>query len=410
MSGATDEHELFPPVLRDLLAACGPSGNETAPAAVWRDAARAFGAEVQTDLIGSVSARWPGAAGKPAAASGAARGAAKGSPGRAAAAASAAGTSDSGVRRLVVMGHIDEIGLIVTHIDDDGYLWFGEVGGWDAQVLVGQRVRIDTREGSLPGVIGRKPIHLLRDEDRKKVAEVRDLHIDIGARDGAQAAALVRIGDVAVIAADPLRLPNGRLAARALDNRLGAFVALEAARLAAQAAGTGGRGKRGGAARKAGGGSDWELVAVAAVQEETTFGGSRTSAFALAPDAAIVVDGTHATDAPGIEPKQAGKHELGSGPVLSRGSTLHPGLFELLHETAEREGIPFTVEAAGRSTGTDADAVHLSRGGVPTALVSIPMRYMHSPVELVALADVHACARLIAAAAHTLDTQTSLAR
>ena len=146
---------------------------------------------------------------------------------------------------------------------------------------------------------------------------------------------------------------------------------------------------------------------MAAAQEETTFGGSRTSAFSLEPDAAIVVDVTHATDAPGIEVKESGKHELGSGPVLSRGSTLHPRLFELLHDTAEREGIPFTVEAIGRNTGTDADAVHLSRGGVPTALVSIPLRYMHSPVELVALADVHAAARLIAAAARTLGADVS---
>ncbi len=361
MSDAAAED--FPPLLRDLLGAHGPSGNETAPAAVWRAAAASFGAEVDTDLLGTPRAR-----------------------------VVAAGDGED-PRRLVVMGHIDEIGLIVTHIDDEGYLWFGGVGGWDAQVLVGQRVSIDTRGGALPGVIGRKPIHLLREEDRKKVAELRDLHIDIGAKDGEQAADLVRIGDVAVIAADPLELPNGRIAARALDNRLGSFVALEAARLVAQA-----------------GDAQWEVVAVAAVQEETTFGGSRTSAFALEPDAAIVVDGTHATDAPGIEVKQSGKHELGSGPVLSRGSTLHPWLFELLHETAEREGIPFTVEAVGRSTGTDADAVHLSRGGVPTALVSIPMRYMHSPVELVALSDVHACARLIAAAARTLDAQTTFAR
>ncbi len=359
---ATDEtDESFPQVLRDLLTAHGPSGNETAPAGFWRAAAEDFGAEVDTDLLGSARARVAGAGGDP--------------------------------RRLVVIGHIDEIGLIVTHIDDEGFLWFGEVGGWDPQVLVGQRVSIATRVGALSGVIGRKPIHLLRDEDRKKVAEVRDLHIDIGAEDREQAAALVRIGDVAVIAADPLELPNGRIAARALDNRLGSFVALEAARLVAQA-----------------GGAQWEIAAVAAVQEETTFGGSRTSAFALEPHAAIVVDGTHATDAPGIEVKQSGKHELGSGPVLSRGSTLHPVLFELLYETAEREGIPFTVEAAGRNTGTDADAVHLSRGGVPTALVSIPMRYMHSPVELVALSDVHAAARLIAAAARTLDAQSVFAR
>jgi putative aminopeptidase FrvX len=353
--------EDFPQVLRELLAARGPSGYETAPAAVWTAAARAFGADAQVDVVGTPSARVPG--------------------------------RDSSARRLMVMGHIDEIGLIVTHIDDEGYLWFREVGGWDAQILVGQRVVLGTRAGEIPGVIGKKPIHLLREEERKKVAEVRDLHIDVGARDGEQARELVRIGDVAVLAGDTVELPNGRVASRALDNRLGSFVALETARLVAQA-----------------GGAEWELIAVAAAQEETTFGGSRTSAFSLKPDAAIVVDVTHATDAPGIEVKEAGKHPLGSGPVLSRGSTLHPRLFELLHDAAERESIPFTVEAIGRNTGTDADAVHLSRGGVPTALVSVPIRYMHSPVELVALADVHAAARLIAAAARTLDAGTSFAR
>jgi putative aminopeptidase FrvX len=170
-------------------------------------------------------------------------------------------------------------------------------------------------------------------------------------------------------------------------------VALEAARLVAEA-----------------GGAEWELAAVAVAQEEITFGGSSTSAFSLEPDAAIVVDVTHATDAPGIDVKEIGKHELGSGPVISRGSTLHPQLFELLHETAEREQIPFTVEATARSTGTDADAVHVSRAGVPTALVSIPIRYMHSPVELVQLDDVHACARLIAAAALRLDGGAAFSR
>jgi putative aminopeptidase FrvX len=354
-------------VLRELLLARGPSGYETAPAAVWRAAAERFGAQVSTDLVGTPSAR---------------------------VVSGARVEASAPLRRLIVMGHIDEIGLIVTHIDDEGYLWFREVGGWDAQILVGQRVVLGTRDGEIAGLIGKKPIHLLRDEERKKVAEVRDLHIDIGAKDGKQAGELVRIGDVAVIDGAPLELPNGRLASRALDNRLGSFVALEAARLVAETNGA----------------NEWELVAVAAAQEETTFGGSRTSAFSLEPDAAIVVDVTHATDAPGIDVKEAGKHELGSGPVLSRGSTLHPGLSELLYDTAEREGIPFTVEAIGRSTGTDADAVHLSRGGVPTALVSIPLRYMHSPVELVQLEDVHAAAALIAAAALRLDAGTSLAR
>jgi endoglucanase len=170
-------------------------------------------------------------------------------------------------------------------------------------------------------------------------------------------------------------------------------VALQAARLLAEA-----------------GGAQWELAAVAATQEEITFGGSRTSAFALEPDAAIVVDVTHATDAPGVDVKESGKHQLGSGPVLSRGSTLNQGLCELLFQTARAEKIPFTVEASARATGTDADAVHISRAGVPTALVSIPIRYMHSPVELVQLDDVHACARLIAAAALRLQSDTSFAR
>jgi putative aminopeptidase FrvX len=352
-----------PEVLRDLLEARGPSGYESAPARVWREAASAF-AEVSMDVLGTPLALVAPKHGY-----------------------------ESTARRLLVMGHIDEIGLIVTHIDDDGYLWFRAVGGWDAQILVGQRVVLDTAEGPMTGVVGKKPIHLLREEDRKKIADIREMHIDVGARDGEQARERVRIGDVAVIDAGPAALPNGRLTSRALDNRLGSFVALEAARLVAEA-----------------GGAQWEIAAVAAAQEETTFGGSRTSAFALEPDAAIVVDVTHATDAPGIDVKEAGKHELGSGPVISRGSNLNHRLFELLYETAEAEDIPFTVEASARATGTDADAVHISRGGVATGLVSIPIRYMHSPVELVQLGDVHACARLIAAFALRLDGDTSFAR
>jgi putative aminopeptidase FrvX len=359
---SSPEAQSAPQLLLDLLAARGPSGYESAPADVWLAAAGEF-AKVSTDVVGTPLALVEPKHGY-----------------------------EQAARRLLVMGHIDEIGLIVTHIDDEGYLWFREVGGWDAQILVGQRVVLDTRGGPVKGVVGKKPIHLLRGDERKKVAEIRELHIDVGARDGEQARAMVRVGDVAVIDADPVVLPNGRLSSRALDNRLGSFVALEAARLVAAA-----------------GGGEWELAAVAAAQEETTFGGSSTSSFSLRPDAAIVVDVTHATDAPGIDVKEAGKHELGSGPVITRGSTLNDGVFELLYETAEAEKIPFTVEASGRSTGTDADAVYISRGGVPTGLVSIPIRYMHSPVELVQLDDVHACARLIAAAALRLERETRFA-
>jgi putative aminopeptidase FrvX len=351
-----------PQVLLDLLTARGPSGYEGAPRKVWLEAAGSF-AEVSTDIQGTPLAR-----------------------------VSPKHGFEQSPRRLVVMGHIDEIGLIVTHIDDEGFLWFRSVGGWDAQILVGQRLAIDTRQGPITGVVGKKPVHLLREEEAKKVADIRDMHIDIGARNGEEARELVRIGDVAVIDAQPVELGNGRLTSRALDNRLGSFVALEAARLVAEA-----------------GGAEWELASVAVTQEEITFGGSRTSAFSLEPDAAIVVDVTHATDAPGIEVKESGKHALGSGPVLARGSTLNATLCELLFDTAEAEKIPHTLEATSRATGTDADAVNLSRGGVPTALVSIPIRYMHSPVELVQLDDVHACARLIAAAALRLGRESSFA-
>jgi endoglucanase len=295
--------------------------------------------------------------------------------------------------KLVVVGHIDEIGLHVSHIDEDGYLHFGQVGGWDAVVLVGQRVCLQTRNGPVRGVIGRKPVHLMKDDDRKKVPETKELHIDIGVDSADEARELVRIGDVAVIDAEPFELRQGRVVSRALDNRVGCYVAAESARLVAAA-----------------GGAPGDVLALAVAQEETTFAGSRTSAFAHAPDVAIVVDLTFATDQPGIELGPITRHKLGSGPVIARGTTLHPRVFELLHEAGEQEGIPFTVESLGRGTGTDADAIHLSRSGVPTGLVSVPCRYMHSPVEMVSLDDIDAAARLIAAFAQRLEPGISFER
>jgi putative aminopeptidase FrvX len=349
----------IPPVLRSLLTATGPSGYETAPAGVFREAAGAF-AEVSGDVMGSSWARVKGTADGP---------------------------------TLAIVGHIDEIGLIVTHIDDDGFLRFTGVGGWDTQILVGQRVELATRGGVVPGVIGKKPIHLLKDDERKKVAEVKELHIDIGAKDGDETRSMVRIGDVAVISGEPVELPNDRVVSRSMDNRLGCYVAYEAARLVAEAGGAAG-----------------DVVAVAAVQEETTFGGSQTTAYALRPDLAIVVDVTHATDAPGIDVNELGAHAFGSGPVVERGSNLHPAVFELLYEAGEAEGIPFTVAASARHTGTDVDAMHLSRGGVPCGLIGLPLRYMHSPVEMVDLGDVDAAARLIPATARRLAADATFGR
>ena len=214
-----------PELLRELLTAAGPSGHETDPARVWRAGCAEFAQEVAADHIGSsrarVSARPPG-----------------------------------GGPVLAVVGHIDEIGLHVSHIHQDGYLHFGQVGGWDPVVLIGQRVSVSTRSGPVPGVVGRKPIHLLKEDDRKKVPELKELHIDIGARSDDEAREMVRIGDVAVIDAAPVELPHGRLVSRALDNRIGCYVAAEAARLVANA-----------------GGAPGDVLALAVVQEETTFAG-----------------------------------------------------------------------------------------------------------------------------------------
>jgi len=254
-------------------------------------------------------------------------------------------------------------------------------------------VKLKTRNGDVVGLIGRKPIHLLKDEDRKKIPELKELHIDIGAKDGEEAAELVRIGDVGVIDAEPLNFRHERVVSRSLDNRVGCYVAAEAARLVAES-----------------GGAPGDVLAMAVTQEETTFAGSRTSAFAHDPDLAIVVDLTFATDQPGVELGQITKHPLDSGPVIARGTSLHPLVFELLYEAAEAEGVPFTLESLGKGTGTDADAIHLSRAGVPSGLVSVPCRYMHSAIEMVSLADVDASARLIAAFARRLKPGTSFDR
>jgi endoglucanase len=348
---------LSTPVLLDkLLRAGAPSGYEGPAAEVWREAA-SF-AELSTDGIGSSIARVGEA-----------------SP------------------LLAVVGHIDEIGLIVTHIDEKGFLWFAPVGGWDPQILVGQRVEVRGRDRLVPGVAGRKPIHLLEADQRKKVVELKSMHIDIGAADREEAEKLVRVGDPIVIRTEPMQVLGGRLVSKSMDNRLGAYVALESTRRCAEGKGPGG-----------------SMAGVAAVQEEIGLFGARTSAFELRPDIAIAVDVTHATDAPGVEEKENGVHPLGSGPVIGRGSTLSPKVFELLVETAEAEGIEYSVSASGRSTGTDADAIQIARSGIPTGLVSIPLRYMHSPVEMVDLADVESTIALLAAFGSRIKAGVDLSR
>jgi endoglucanase len=291
----------------------------------------------------------------------------------------------------MLAGHVDEIGVMVVHVDDEGFLHFGAIGGWDSQVLVGQRVVLEGRAGPVAGVIGKKAIHLVKSEEKDKVSKITDLWIDIGAASKAEALERVRVGDAGVIACSALELPNGRLASRSIDNRIGAFVVLEALR------------------RLAADPPRACAVAVATTQEEigVSGGGARTSAFRIEPDAAVVVDVTHATDFPGAEKKEQGDFKLGGGPVLCRGSAVHAVVFDQLVAAAEAEGIPFAIEAAPRYTSTDADQVYTSRRGVATGLVSVPCRYMHSPNEMVALEDLDRTAALLAAWVRRLETGTS---
>ena len=343
--------------LERLLNAAGPSGFETAPARVWREEAQSFASEVWTDVTGN----------------------------------SVASLNPQGRPRVMMAGHIDEIGLQITYVDENGFVFFDEIGGWDSQVLVGQRVLVLGRDGAVPGVMGKRPIHLLKPEEREKATKTRDLWVDLGASSVTEVKELgVRVGDPMVLDAGMIRLAGDRIVSRAIDNRIGAYVVLEALRLLSEDP------------------PEVAAFAVATVQEEIGFsgGGARSSAFSIEPDVALVVDVTFSTDVPDIEKKELGDHEIGGGPVLSRGSANHPVVFDGLVDAAEAEGISFTLQAAPRATRTDADGIHLVRFGVPTGLVSVPNRYMHSPNELVSLSDLDQSARLLAAYIRRLGPET----
>ena len=342
--------------LRKLLDTPGPSGFESAPARVWREEAQGFAAEVRPDVSGN----------------------------------SIAVVNPEGAPTIMLAGHIDEIGIIVQYIDDEGYLYFSPIGGWDPQVLVGQRIRLLGRDRDVTGVVGKKPIHLMKNDDREKSSKFTDMWIDIGVAGRQEAEALVTVGDPGVIDARMVEMPGGRIVSRSIDDRIGAFTVLEALRRYAE---------KPGPAR---------VVAAATTQEEIAWqaGGALVCASCLGPQMAIVVDVTFATDHPGIEKKEIGDHKMGSGPVLTRGAIISPVVFELLRRTGAANEIPFTVHAAGRDTSTDADAIHIAREGVATALVSIPNRYMHSPNEMVSLDDVDHTAELIARTCREVTPKT----
>jgi putative aminopeptidase FrvX len=348
-----------PDLLLELLQAPGPSGHEDEAAAVWREAASAF-AEVSSDTLGTSFARVRAA--------------------------------EVGAPTLAVVGHIDEIGVVITNVEPNGLLSFITLGGISPEALHGQRVELLTEGGRLPAAIARKRLYPDQLRDRGRL-ELADLHLDIGASSREEAESLVRIGDAGVWVGPPVALPGNRLLSKALDNRLGAYIALEAARRVAEA-----------------GTAQVDVVAVAAVQEEIGPYGARTAAFGLDPQVALVVDVTPATDVPGGEARRQGRIELGSGAMIARGPILNRHVSDLLGSVAARDGIPHAFEVYSATTATDADEIHLARAGVPTGLLSIPTRYLHSPNELCSLDDVEAIVQLVAAFALALERDQSFVR
>ncbi len=330
--------------LKALLLAPSPSGYEQPAQAVVRSYVQAFADQVTTDVHGNVIvAKNPGAP-----------------------------------VRVLLAGHCDQIGLVVTYIDDKGYLYSKPIGGWDPQQLIGQRMTVWTQNGPIPAVIARKPIHLLKEEERNKVVKLEEMWLDIGANDKEEASGLVAIGDPVTLELGYQELRNGLANAPGMDNSTGVWVVIEALRRAAQQP------------------LNCAIYAVSTVQEEIGLRGAQTSTFGIDPHIGIAVDVTHASDCPTMDQRQQGDIRLGGGPVIERGPNVNPKLFTRLVETAKGKAIGHQLAAHNRGTGTDANAIQLVRAGVVTGLISIPNRYMHSAVETIALDDLDRSADLLA--------------
>lgn len=328
-----------------MLETASPSGFEEANAAHYRNYVASFADEVTTDRMGSVIAA----------------------------------VNPTGSPRVMLAGHIDEIGFLIHYIDDSGFLYFRPIGGHDPVNIVGQRVVVHTRTGTLPGVIGKKPIHMTSAEDRGKKIELEDLWIDLGVSTKEETlAAGVEIGDYAVYADGVTPLVGDRIAARGLDNRVGAWVVAEALRrvkeLNPKAA----------------------IFAVATVQEEIGLRGARTSCYGIDPDLGIAVDVTFATDFPSMDKRKTSEVKLGGGPGLLRGANASRKLADRISDVAKSAGIPVQVQATPGGTGTDANAIQINAAGVTTGLVEVPLRYMHTPCEIIDLNDADQCAELLA--------------
>ena len=340
--------------LKRILASPSPSGYEQPVQKIWRKYTAQF-AEVRTDSHGNtIGVINP-----------------KGSP------------------RIMFAGHCDEIGFMVRYIDEKGFIYFGAIGGFDESIIPGRRVVIHSSKGPVPGVIGKAPIHLMKPEDRKKASEIKDLWIDIGAPNKKETEKLVSIGEPITYLNDFMELKTGLAVARAFDDRIGSFIVAEVLRELS-----------GSKALKA------SVHSVSSVQEEIGLRGARTSAYGIDPAVGIATDVTFATDQPGVDPKHIGEVKLGKGPVIARGPNINPRVFDLLVETAKKKKIPYQIEGIPRATGTDANSIQITRAGVAAGLVSVPVRYMHTPVETLDPCDAENAVKLMAAFAEAVKPDT----
>ncbi len=339
---------------QDLVEAPSPSGFEQPAQEVYRNFVKAYSDEVKTDVHGNVIALKKG----------------------------------TGKLRFMVVGHADEIGMMVSYIDDNGYIRFKPIGGVDFTLLSGLRVNIYHGKKIYRGVIGRKPIHLLKAEDRKKTPELDELWIDFGAKDKKDAESKVSIGDPITFSPGMEMLNKDFVTTKATDNKAGVFIAaclleaLEKEEIKAN------------------------IYSVSSVQEEIGLRGAITSAYGIDPHVGIAIDVTHATDYPGMNKEKFGDVKLGKGPCVSVGANINPKVFELLKEAAQKAKVNIQIEPAPRGTGTDANAIQTTRAGVAAGLISIPNRYMHTPNEIISLQDLEDAVKMLVEFVKLIDDKT----
>jgi endoglucanase len=334
--------------LKELLLAPSPSGYEQPAQRLFRAYIEPFSA-VTTDVMGNVYGRIDG--------------------------------TSAECPRVMLIGHSDEIGLQVRYVDDKGFIYFAAIGGVDPHLTPGLLVNIHARNGTVRGVIGKKPIHLMETKDRESVVKLDAQYIDIGAADRQETEALVRIGDPVTFSAGLSFLQGRRVTASGFDDKAGSFVVAEVLRQVSALTEK----------------LPCHIFGVSSVQEEIGLRGGTTSSYNAKPDIGICVEVDFATDQPDVERRHNGDVSVGKGPILPRGANINHALFELLADTAAEEGIPVQFTGIPRATGTDANVMQISRGGVATALVKIPLRYMHTPVEVLDLADLENAVKLITA-------------